>query len=147
MFQDVDLKDLKYKSVDGKARGEEYRVPETPDASMSETSELTRYCANCHCGVVTCSFLIPSLAHLKVVECDCSVCARNGYLLVHPKRNEVVFHTGYDHLHSYLFGNKTMTHQFCPTCGSSFLVDYHGNRLGIDVLGINVSSDILISTF
>jgi len=143
MFQDIDLKELKFKYVDGRARGMEYKVPEIPDTSMvlSETAELTRYSANCHCGTVTYTFLIPSLEHLKVVDCDCSICTRNGYLLVFPDRKEVVFYTGYDHLHSYAFGEKRMSHQFCPTCGSSVMIDFHGGPSAVeggDRLGLNV---------
>jgi len=144
MFKDVDLKSLKYKYVDGKTREEEYKVPETLDTSMllPKTSALTRYCANCQCGAVTCTFLIPSLADLEVIDCDCSICTHNGYLLVYPDRKEVVFHTGYDHLHSYAFGDKKMTHKFCPTCGSSLMIDFHGGPTiveGGDRLGINVN--------
>jgi hypothetical protein len=55
MFKDVDLKSLKYKYMDGKERGEEYKVPETLGTSMllPKTLALTRYCANCQCGAVS----------------------------------------------------------------------------------------------
>jgi hypothetical protein len=37
---------------------------------------------------------------------------------------------------SYLFGDKQGAHKFCPTCGSSVLVDFEGE----DQLALNVST-------
>ena len=154
LFQNINLDELKYKYVNGRGRGLEYKVPESPSnlpEVLPETSELTRYSGNCHCGAVTFAFLVPSLDHVKVGNCDCSICTRNGYLCVYPDRKEVAFHTGYDNLRPYLFGEKKMTHKFCPTCGSSVMIDFHGGPCvveGGDRLAINVGiGDIRAASF
>ncbi|KIM77134.1 hypothetical protein PILCRDRAFT_37193, partial [Piloderma croceum F 1598] len=54
----------------------------------------------------------------EVTCCNCSVCMRNGRLVVYPKREDVKLYTGYGDLRSYLFANKQVEHMFCPTCGS-----------------------------
>lgn len=69
-----------------------------------ENPNKTWYEANCHCGAVKFKVRIPSLANVEVNCCDCFICSRNGYLLVYPSKEDVVFHTGYDHLKSYGFG-------------------------------------------
>lgn len=122
----------------------QYVVPESPDTStLSQSdseSELTRYYGNCHCGAVTFTFHIPSLEEHDVVECNCSICTCNGYLVVYPERKQVAFHTGYDDLQQYQFGAKRNTHKFCRVCGSSVLIDFNGRTVrGADRLGINVS--------
>ena len=101
----------------------------------SSAQELTSYRGNCHCGAVTFTVRTPSLSDNKVNSCDCSICSRNGYLLIYPQRADVDFHTGYDHLVSYFFGDKQGAHKFCPTCGSSILVDFNKK----DEVAINVS--------
>jgi hypothetical protein len=145
MFEDIDVKGLKLKYGNWKVKGVQYVVPKIPDItsaySTSMPSELTPYFANCHCGAVTYTFYVTSLAQCEVTDCNCSICTRNGYLLVYPKRKHVIFHSGYDDLHSYNFGEKVLTHKFCATCGSSIVIDFHGHpciRGGGDRLGINV---------
>jgi hypothetical protein len=138
MFQDVDLKELKYKEVNGKALKPEYEVTqpvqdlEITDVSTTAT-ELISYPANCHCGAVKFTVRVPSLTNHKVNSCNCSICDRNGYLLLYPAREEVIFHSGHDNLSSYLFGTKRKSHKFCPNCGSSVFIDFQGTpELGIN---------------
>ena len=83
------------------------------------------YEANCHCGAIKYKVKIPSLETQQVTNCNCSICCKNGYLNVYPKRTDVVFHSGEDHMKGYLFGEKKCMHKFCPTCGSSLFVDPH----------------------
>jgi hypothetical protein len=144
MFQDVDLKELKYKEVNGKALKPEYQVKQSvqgPEATGVSTtaSELTPYPANCHCGAVKFTVRVPSLINHEVNNCNCSICDRNGYLLLYPEREEVTFHSGFDTLSSYLFATKQKPHKFCPICGSSVFIDFQGSFKGHDWLGINVS--------
>src|SRR5882762_7502654 len=103
---------------------------------MSGSESLSSYSGNCHCGTVKYTVRTPSLSDSKVISCNCSICRRNGYLFIYPKRRDVNFHTGFDHLVSYFFGDKRGAHKFCPTCGSSVLLDING----IDELAINVST-------
>ena len=144
MIKDIDVDKLQLKYYDGRSAKPEYDIGKPPmgsDFSAIPTTDpdLTQYPANCHCGAVRYNVRIPSLTDHTVNKCNCSICTRNGYLLVYPEQKMVIFHTGYDHLHSYTFGAKRRTHKFCPTCGSSVLIDFNGIYEGKDTLGINVS--------
>jgi len=137
LFQDIDINDLKCKDVNGKEMKPEYQAPKMPeDDAPTADSELSAYPANCHCGAVTYTVRIPSLTHHEVVSCNCSICTRNGYLLVYPERKDVIFHSGYDHMVSYFCGRKQNGHKFCPSCGSSILIDLE-KTIKRDRLAIN----------
>ncbi len=97
--------------------------------------------AACHCHAVKYKVLLPPLyppTKTWISKCNCSICSKNGYLIVYPLREEVVFTEGYDKLKDYRFATKTRDHKFCPECGSSILIDYLGKSKRGDVLGINV---------
>jgi hypothetical protein len=128
--------------VNGKSLKPEYEAPKInsyPRPSQTSATEpiSSSIKANCHCGRVT--FVAPPLTVHEVNSCNCSICTRNGFLGVYPERKDVIFHTGYDHLSTYRFGKKRVSHKFCPSCGSSILVDFNGaGPFGLE-LGINVS--------
>ncbi|KZP15394.1 hypothetical protein FIBSPDRAFT_750414, partial [Athelia psychrophila] len=82
-------------------------------------SELIAYKANCHCSAVTFTVRLCPLSTLKLGECNCSICTRNGYLMVYPARENVEYHTGADNLTEFRFASETGVHKFCKTCGSS----------------------------
>jgi hypothetical protein len=145
MIKDIDVDKLKLISYDGKAIKPEYDIGKSTPTITTEL-DLVPYPANCHCGDVRYTVLIPSLEEHLVNICNCSICTHNGYLLVYPKQREVIFHSGFDHLRSYFFGTKTREHKFCPTCGSSILIDF--NRIeGKDGFGINVSVNNITAEF
>lgn len=107
------------------------------DASNAQT-----YNALCHCGTVQYTVtLSPPLEQQKIVECNCSICTRNGYLLVYPQREHVNITNGQDALKTYTFGPKMNLHQFCGTCGSAVFFDPQLPKRGeeIDIMGINVN--------
>jgi hypothetical protein len=113
------------------------------------TKEFTSYDANCHCGAVTFTVKVPSLKDHKVMSCNCSLCTRNGYLMIYPHRKDIIFHSGYDNLTSYLVLSKNV-HKFCKTCGSSVIGESIGNDLQDDCVAINVSDQsppVIFQTF
>lgn len=89
------------------------------------------YDANCHCGAVRYKLaLSPPLEPTaespethKVMECNCSICSRNGYLLIYPFVKDVTWTQGKEDIGEYFMGSKTMSHWFCKKCGSSLGVD------------------------
>lgn len=108
----------------------------------SSSSESETYDANCHCGAVRFTVkLSPLLAQQKPVCCNCSICSKNGYMLVYPLRQDLVLTQGEDVLKSYSFGKGQNQHKFCGECGSSVFFDprmaEHGQEP--DLLGVNVS--------
>lgn len=59
------------------------------------------------------------------MSCNCSICCKNGYLNVYPKRKDLVFVQGEHLIKDYRFGKKQCMHKFCPICGSSLFIEPH----------------------
>ncbi|MCJ1450574.1 hypothetical protein MMC28_000907 [Mycoblastus sanguinarius] len=104
--------------------------------SNIESPQDKWYEANCHCAAVKYKFKLPPLETQEILSCNCSICSKNGYFNVYPKKSDVVFQSGEDKMKGYRFGEKKVMHKFCPTCGSSLLVDPHINDS--DLLVVNV---------
>lgn len=75
----------------------------------------------CHCGRVRFEVVAP--ARVQVTECNCSMCARTGYLhLIVPKERFKLV-SGAEVLTLYQFNTGTARHLFCSVCGvKSFYV-------------------------
>lgn len=112
------------------------------ELSSFDPSNARTYNALCHCGTVqyTVTLSLP-LEQQKIVECNCSICTRNGYLLVYPYREQVKITSGHEALKTYTFGPKINLHQFCGRCGSAVFFDPQLPKRGesIDIMGVNVS--------
>jgi hypothetical protein len=54
------------------------------------------YKASCHCGAFAYSVKTTSLdlESTEVVRCNCSICMRNGYLLIYVPNDDVTFTSG-----------------------------------------------------
>lgn len=101
---------------------------------------------SCHCGAVSLEDLHESLypipgktAHCHVINCNCSICLKNGYLMIYPERHELKWLSGWDTMKTYKFETETRVHRFCGTCGSGVAIDFMGKRKEGDIVGINVS--------
>ncbi len=112
--------------------------------SNPESPAKVWYEANCHCGAIKYKVKMPPLETLKVTNCNCSICCKNGYLNVYPKRTDVVFDRGEDHMKGYLFGEKKCMHKFCPTCASSMFVDPHMDDPELIVVNVRVSFLVVV---
>ena len=68
----------------------------------------------CHCGRVR--FCVTADLD-PVTECNCSLCAKKGFLhlIVAPERFELI--RGQDDLTTYQFHTKVARHTFCKVCG------------------------------
>jgi len=93
------------------------------------------YKGSCHCGAVAfTATLSPPLedgSH-SVINCNCSICARNGYLFAFCPSSAVEFSSGENSMTEYAFGKRTLSHWFCPTCGTS-LFGSSGPMKGVNV--------------
>jgi hypothetical protein len=75
---------------------------------------MTLHKGSCHCGKV----VIEVEANLdQVIECNCSICRRKGYLLSFAPRAAMKVIQGEDNLTTYLFNTHNVRHRFCATCG------------------------------
>jgi hypothetical protein len=68
----------------------------------------------CHCGAVR--FEVTADIN-EVVDCNCSVCTKKGFLhlIVEPEKFRLL--KGEDALVTYRFNTGTARHTFCGTCG------------------------------
>lgn len=76
---------------------------------------LVTHKGGCHCGRVR--FEVDAPALIEVTDCDCSICAKSGYLhLIVPKACFRLL-SGKDALTTYEFNTRTAKHLFCSVCG------------------------------
>jgi hypothetical protein len=97
--------------------------------TMSEAS----YQGSCHCGRVRFN-VTGDLA--ETLDCNCSVCAKKGFLhlIVAPEKFELL--SGTDALVTYRFNTGVAQHQFCGTCG---IHPFYVPRSDPDKIDVNVN--------
>lgn len=75
----------------------------------------------CHCGVVRFEVLAPD--EIEAKACNCSICAKSGYLHYQIERDQFRLLQGQDNITTYTFNTGTAKHNFCSICGiKSFYV-------------------------
>ena len=70
---------------------------------------------SCHCGKV--AFEVETDLQ-QVIECNCSICRKRGYLLTFAPR-EALTVRGEENLSAYTFNTHTIRHRFCSHCGTA----------------------------
>lgn len=79
------------------------------------------YTGSCHCGAVR--FEVEAGEAVAVAECNCSICAKSGYLHLIVPRSRFRLLQGEENLTTYTFNTGTAHHRFCRICGiKSFYV-------------------------
>jgi len=84
----------------------------------------------CHCGRVR--FEVDG-APQEIVECNCSICSRKGYLHWIVPRAAFRLVSGAEELSTYRFGTGTAQHHFCRHCGVASFYVPRSHPDGIDV--------------
>ncbi|KAJ6512699.1 Mss4-like protein [Mycena sanguinolenta] len=99
---------------------------------MSEPQTI-EYRGNCHCAAFKFTFKSPELT--TAYGCNCSICAKNGYLWCFPAKEDFTIVKGDENttLKSYNFGKGNMTHKFCPTCGTSVMARTLDDKFAINM--------------
>lgn len=69
----------------------------------------------CHCGAVRFSCEVDQ--QVELLDCNCSICAKTGYLHLFVPHADFTLLSGQDSLTSYRFGSGVAEHLFCQTCG------------------------------
>ncbi|MEI9993408.1 MAG: GFA family protein [Rhizomicrobium sp.] len=69
----------------------------------------------CHCGAVT--FEVRTGDEVELVDCNCSMCAKTGFLHLIVPRSDFRVTAGEDKLTTYTFNTRTAKHTFCAICG------------------------------
>ncbi len=68
----------------------------------------------CHCGAVR---FEAEAERMAANECNCSHCAKKGFLLTFTPLDKFTLLSGEDKLTEYRFNKKVISHQFCSVCG------------------------------
>lgn len=105
---------------------------------------MTRpYMLSCHCGAIR---LEVDAALTGLQECNCSTCARHGFIHWKVPVTSVRLVTQKCRLSTYCWRDADAGHHFCPTCGTAMLrtgykdrVSVNGRCLeGLDVFDLDV---------
>ena len=82
---------------------------------------MVTHTGGCHCGRVRFEVIAP--AKLQASECNCSMCAKAGYLQLIVPADRFKLLSGAEVLTTYSFNTHTAKHLFCSVCGvKSFYV-------------------------
>lgn len=75
----------------------------------------------CHCGAVR--FTVRFVDPPELLDCNCSICAKTGYLHLIASADDFALLQGANALTDYRWGTGTARHLFCSRCGiKSFYV-------------------------
>jgi hypothetical protein len=75
----------------------------------------------CHCGAVRFTVRFPNPPEL--LDCNCSLCSKTGYLHLIVSRADFTLLSGADNLAEYRWQTGVARHLFCTICGiKSFYV-------------------------
>jgi hypothetical protein len=77
-------------------------------------TEPKKYEGSCHCGNVR--FEVETDLD-TVMQCNCSICSRAGYLLAFVPADKFKLVSGAGAQSDYQFNKKHIHHLFCSTCG------------------------------
>jgi hypothetical protein len=77
--------------------------------------DMLTHTGGCHCGKVR--FEVDAPADLEVLDCNCSICSKTGYLHLIVSRSRFRLLAGEEALSTYTFNTGTAKHYFCATCG------------------------------
>jgi hypothetical protein len=85
------------------------------------SGDMITHSGGCHCGRVR--FQVQAAARVPVSECNCSICAKSGFLHLLVPSSRFRLLSGADALTDYRFNTGTARHLFCSVCGiKSFYV-------------------------
>ena len=90
-----------------------------------------KYSGGCHCGAVR--FEIDAPASVEVEDCNCSMCAKSGFLHLILPLEQFKLLSGDKELTTYSFNSKVAKHTFCRVCGIKPFYIPRSNPDGIDI--------------
>jgi hypothetical protein len=92
------------------------------------------YSGGCQCGAVRYDV---SMELGEVISCNCSRCAKLGWLLSFVPASEFTLKSGEDAMTDFLFNKHVIHHLFCKMCGVESFARGRAPD-GSDVVAINV---------
>jgi hypothetical protein len=94
----------------------------------------------CHCGRVRFEVVAP--ANIDVSECNCSICAKSGFLHLIVPAERFKLLSGGDALTTYTFNTGVAKHLFCSICGvkSFYIPRSHPDGISVNARCIDGGS-------
>ena len=92
---------------------------------------MPTHTGGCHCGRVRFEVLAP--AKIEVLECDCSICSKYGYLHLIVPDDQFKLLQGKESLTLYTFNTRAAKHFFCSVCGVKSFYKPRSHPEGISV--------------
>lgn len=90
---------------------------------------------SCHCGTVR--YTLDETMPTEGMACNCSICARKGYLHHFTTPDKFTLEADRSDLTVYTFNKHAIRHQFCKTCGCAAFAEGKGPD-GSDMVEINL---------
>ncbi|MGH6870960.1 MAG: GFA family protein [Rhizomicrobium sp.] len=82
---------------------------------------MSWHAGGCHCGAV--AFEVQAADEIELVDCNCSMCRKTGYLHLIVPKSRFRLLRGADTIATYTFNTGAAKHMFCSLCGiKSFYV-------------------------
>lgn len=104
---------------------------------------------SCHCGAVAFEVLAPET--VEVEACNCSMCARTGFVHLIVPQAHFRLTRGQDQLTHYRFNTGVADHTFCKVCGVKAFYTPRSNPDGVSVnancFDPGHAPDLIISQF
>jgi hypothetical protein len=94
---------------------------------------MKTHTGGCHCGRVRFEVMAP--ARIDVTDCNCSMCAKTGYLHLIVPKDRFRLVSGEDALAAYQFNTGVAKHLFCSVCG---IKSFYVPRSHPDAFSVNV---------
>ncbi len=89
------------------------------------------YAGSCHCGAVRFEVEVPE--HPVAQACNCSMCAKAGFIHLIVPRAKFRLLGGEDQITTYTFNTGIAKHTFCKVCGVKPFYTPRSNPDGIDI--------------
>ncbi|MDB6062753.1 MAG: aldehyde-activating protein [Verrucomicrobiaceae bacterium] len=89
------------------------------------------YRGGCHCGAVR--FEVEASGPIKCEDCNCSICAKSGFLHLIVPKSKFKLLQGESSLTTYTFNTGVAQHRFCNICGVKSFYIPRSNPDGVDV--------------
>ena len=93
-------------------------------------AEITTCEGSCHCGAVRFRVVAESR---EALDCNCSICAKKGFLHLIVPREHFTLLAGEDALACYTFNTGVARHTFCRICGVHPFYTPRSHPDGVDV--------------
>jgi hypothetical protein len=102
---------------------------------------MVTHTGGCHCGRVR--FEVAAPAKLQVSDCNCSICAKSGYLHLIVPADRFTLVCGRDDLSTYRFNTGVAQHHFCSVCGVKSFYIPRSHPDGVSVNARCIDSDTI----